>query len=266
MININTQKTLWYTLILILVIILIKITPFYNIPFSKVLDEKTNIAIFSKKELSLSEWLIIINWQNKKNIKIINGLKYLPLNLEKWQKISFAAKEIYKDVHFFIKFTGNIIKIYPQSAIYINNTWKNINIVIIWWIIQYLNTDPNNQITFEWNIKPFKLNLNDSILKNILEDEKNKQKNNIIKSYWWNILLNKTFDFIVYNLLISLNKIFPKYFSDNLENYYKFKNYILNSDLNSWFNLDFKWNEKTNINKDILKQFNKWLWKIVNNF
>lgn len=268
MINIKIHKILWYILIIILIIILVKIIPFYNNSFDQTLKEETKIIISSKRDLSISDWLIIIDWQNKKNIKITNGLNYFPLNLERGQKISFAAKEIYQDIHFFIQYSGNILKIYPQSAIYINNTWITTNIIIIWWIVQYLNTNSSNRIIFEWNNKPFKLNTNDYILQNILQDQKNKQKENIIRAYWWNIILNKTFDYIIYNILTILTKISPKNYNDNLKNYNDFKNYIsnLNGNLNLSNNLDFKKNEKNNINKDMSKQFNKWLSKILNSF
>ncbi len=266
MIIIKSQKTIWILIIFVIIIILIKIIPFYNYPFDKTIQNQAQIIIYSTKSLNKSDWLITIDWQTKQIIKINNWLIYIPLVLEFWQKISFAAKEKYVDVHFFIQLTGNIIKIYPQSAIYINDNWTNINIIN--WNIEYLNLDKNNEIIFQWQIKPFELDIKNNILNNILQYQKNIQKNDIIRLYWWNIILNKTFDYIIRNLITLFSKINPKNFKDNMENYEKFRTYINNIDKTNilWNNLNFKQNEKSNINKDVSNLFYKWLSKITNSF
>lgn len=243
--------------------VLIQITPFYNYSFDKIIQTKPQIIIYSQKSLMKSEWLITIQWNNQQTIKINNWLSYLPFTNQDWLKISFMAKEVYNNIYIFIQTTWNVIKIYPQSAIYIN---KDANIInIINWNIWYLNINPNNKIIFQWKNNPFNLDINDEILNNIFENQKNTNRKNIIKLYWWNIILNKTFDYIIYKLLIIFTKISPENYNDNLENYNKFNNYI-KQDQTTQNQLNFKNNEKQNINKDIFKQFNKWLSKIINNF
>jgi hypothetical protein len=268
MININLQKFTWVIIIFTILVILISIFPLYNYPFEKTINNNNQIIIYSEKSLNKSDWFITIDWQTKQDIIIKNWLNYLSFNIWYWQKISFYSKEVYNNIYLFVQLTGNIIKIYPQSAIYIDNIWNKQNITIINWKLSFLNLDNNNQIVFSWENKPIILDINDEILNKILQDQKNNQKARIINIYWWNIILNRTFDYIIHNLILLLSKISPNNFEDNLQNYNKFKNYISNQDQNSiiWNNIYYKKDEKTNINKDIFKQFNKWLSKIINTF
>jgi hypothetical protein len=263
MIKVNLQKFIGSIIIIIIIVILIKITPFYNYSFDNIIQTKQQIIIYSQKSLNKSEWLILIEWKTKQSININNWLLYLPLNNQDWQKISFMAKEIYNNMYIFIQLTWNIIKIYPQSAIYINKELNTINIIN--WKIWYLNLDKQNEILFKWKVIPLKLDPQDDILNNISKDQKNNNRKNIIGLYWWNIILNKTFDYIIYKLLILFSKISPLNYKDNLQNYYDFNNYI-NKDKSIQNQLIFKKNEKNYINRDIFKQFNKWLSKIINSF
>lgn len=263
MIQISLQKFIWSIIITIIIVILIQITPFYNNSFDEITQIKPQIIIYSQKYLNKSDWLIVIEWQTKQNIKINYWLSYLPFINTQWQKISFMTKEIHNNIYIIIQLTWNIIKIYPQSAIYINKDSKSINIIN--WTIWYLNLNQNNKIIFQWKVKPFNLDPNDEILNNIFENQKIINQKNIIKLYWWNIILNKTFDYIIYKLLIIFTRINPKNYKDNLENYNKFNQYI---NQNTWINnqLNFEEKEKQNINKDIFNQFDKWLSKITNSF
>lgn len=267
MIKINLQKFIWSIIIFVLIVILIQITPFYNRPINKTLETKAQIIIYSTKSLTKSEWFISIESKTKENIKIENWLKYLPFNIKSWQKIIFATKETYYDSYIFIQITWNIIKIYPQSAIYITNPEDKIKITIINWTVQYLNLNQSNPINFEWPIKPINLDNNDTILNKIKQDQNNRQKEYIINLYWWSILSNRTFDYIIHNLIIILSKISPNNFKDNLNNYNDFKQYINKTDQPiTWNQLNFRKNEKTEINQDIIKQIKKWWSKIINSF
>ena len=268
MINIKTQQFIWWLIILIIIIILIKITPFYNYPFDKITQDKQQIISYSPVDLNKNQWFLSFEWKSNQNIQIQKWINYFPIVLENSQKISFPAKNIFKDTYIFIQLTGNIIKISPQSAIYIQNSNNNIEIKIINWTIQYLNLNKNNKITFQWQIVASKLDINDEILNSITKDQKIKEKTNIIELYWWNIILNNTFDYIIHNLIILFSKINPKQYNDNLQNYNNFKNYInnINQTKPFWINLNFKKNEKTNINNDIFKQVKKWRLKTVNSF
>lgn len=266
MININIYKFSWSLIITILLIILIIKTPFYNYPFQDIKKEISQIITYSDKWLNTSDWLIIINWPNNQNIKIDVWLNYIPFNIDNWQKISFATKQIYSNTFLFLQFTGNIIKIYPQSAILIQKTSNNINIIIINWIVQHVNTDPNYNISFSWDIQPLLLSLQNNLLSSILNQQNIKQKNDIIKIYWWNIILNSTFDNIIKNLIKLFYKINPNKYKDNLDNYNKFNTYIKNIDSNFRNDYTLPKQQKQNISQDILKQFNKWLSKIFNSF
>ena len=263
MIKVNLQKFIWSIIILIIITILLWITPFYNQSFDKIIETKQQIIIYSQIYLTKNQWLINIQWPTNQNIKIDKWISFLPFINQDWIKISFMAKEIYKDMNIFIQTTWNIIKIYPQSSIYINQDSNIINIIN--WQIWYLNLDQNNKIIFQWNIQPFNLDINDQILNDVFQNQRSLNKKNIIKQYWWNIILNKTFNYIIHKLLLLFTKISPKNYSDNLENYNKFNNYI-NLENKTDNQLIFKNNEKNNINKDIFKQFNKWLSKIINSF
>jgi len=265
MINIKPQTFIWYLIIFIIIVIIIKLIPFYNYDFDKIYENNEEIIIYSTKSINKSEWIITINWNQ---IQINAGFHYLPLDTKTWQLITFASKNKNYNTYIFIQFKNNIVKIQAQSAIFINQHNKNIEITIINWSVEYLNTNQNNKILFIWKNKPLNLDQNDIYLKNTIKDKLEKQKKYIINLYWWYIILNRSFDYIIHNLILLFNRISPDFYKDNLQNYNNFKYYIntIDKNITLWNSLNFNKNEKNNINKDLLKQFDKWLSKTLNFF
>ena len=195
------------------------------------------------KELAVLE-------KDKKKYKLLNWISNYDLKISwSWSEIIFKSDKQYQNSFWYILFKNkDILQIYPQSAIKIN---KDLEIEIITWIIKYF---PQNITSFtftSWGNIP-SIMVDQEHIDIIYNRYNNKLKDYILEKIWGDSHKNKTILYISKNTLEMLNKIFPKQFEKNIENFKTFDEY-----------LDYNLDEKDYVDTIDQKKIQQWIIKDI---
>lgn len=258
LVSTNLKNRIWNSII-ILCILWISITMFsVLIPLYEEWPDfvwfennfKTQFIVYSKASLNTKTAVLE---KDKREYKLLNWISNYDLKIWwSWSEIIFKSDKHYQNSFWYILFKNKeIIQIYPQSAIQIN---KDFEIQIITWIIKYFPQEIKS-FSFTWNMVP-SIMVDQENIDIILNRYNNELKKHILNKVWWDINKNKTILYISKKTLEILNKIFPKIFGKNLENFKMFDNYLnYNFDQkNSLENFDQK-----KIQQWIIKDIKDWL-------
>jgi len=181
---------------------------------------KNQFIVYSKASLNTKTAVLE---KDKREYKLLNWISNYDLKIWlSWSEIIFKSDKQYQNSFWYILFKDKeIVQIYPQSAIQIN---KDFEIEIITWIIKYFPQEIQN-FSFTWNIVPSVMADQENI-DIVLNRYDNELKKHILNKAWWDNHKNKTILSISKKTLETLNKIFPKKFEKNLENFKMFDNYL----------------------------------------
>ncbi len=211
---------------------------------------KTQFIVYSRASLNTKTAVIE---KDKREYKLSNGIYNYEFKIPgSWSEIIFKSDKQYQNSFGYILFSNkDILQIYPQSAIKIN---KDFEIEIITWIIKYFPQETKN-FSFTWNLVP-SIMVDQQNIDILLGRYDNELKKHILEKSWWNIHKNKTILSISKKTLEILNKIFPKKFEKNLENFEMFDKYLE-------YNLDqtksLETFDQKNIQKWMIKDIKDWL-------
>ncbi len=212
----------------------------------------TQLIVYSKANINKSKAIIKLD---NKEFNLSNWISSHELKIAKsWSQLLFIADKKYLNTFWYLLFPNkDIIQIYPQSAININKINNTYQIEIITWAIKHnINTGITTQYNFTGKNISFGI-INQENTQEIIEFYENQLKEYIVNQIWWTISKNKIITNISKVLLEALSKILPWQYSDNLENFNNFQNYI---DPNWTTQKIIKFNTD-NINKWILKEISE---------
>ena len=181
------------------------------------------LIIFSKANINKSKATILLD---KEEFGISNWLSAHDLKINKsWSQLQFKANKKYLNSFAYILFPNQtIIQIYPQSAL---NIYKNLKIEIITGTIKYYSiagSGETKNIFSGENIPFWSINTQDT--KIIIDFYQDDLKKYIINQIWWEITKNEIIVNMSNFLLTTLSNILPTQFSDNLENFKKYQQYM----------------------------------------
>ncbi len=207
---------------------------------------ETQLITYSK--IGLHTNVAILEKDNKK-YNLIKWIKNYDLAIwPSWSNITFKANNLYLNAFWYILFKNKeILQIYPQTAIKIN---PNFEIEIITGMVKYY---PQEIKSFSFTGKNIALLIVDQENIDIILGRYDDQ----LKNYIWEqngkeIHQNKTILLISKNTLEFLNKIFPRQFKQNLENFDLFDKY-----------LEYNLEEKEDLKTFDQENIKKWIWQSV---
>lgn len=239
---ITTVSVLW-----ILITIFFTIIPLYEeAPDIEWFEKLFSTQLMTYSKIDINQSVTVLEKDNKPYI-FKNWLFSYDLKINNsWSQIIFKSDKLYQNTFAYILLPNQeIIQIYPQSAININN---NMEIEIITGIIKYYPQNIKN-ISFTWKFLP-SIIVDEQNINTVLNRYEQGLKKHIFNQIWWKTNQNKNITKISKILLEFLSKIIPNQFKNNLENFENFEKYLYKDTENNNYKNDF---DNTKIQKDIIK-------------
>ncbi|MCF7834769.1 hypothetical protein K9M48_01800 [Candidatus Gracilibacteria bacterium] len=250
-------------ILILLIILFFQIPSFKNTINLELFYQSQINEIISISDVSLDKTQGSILLNNSKLININKGIYYYPINLENNITISFPIQEKYIYTFIYIKlYNGNIIEIKPHSVVQIRKIKDKFEFNLLNGQLEFYKDD-NLNFTGKNNIK--QLNPKNKNIQLILDKINNQIKTYILDQYGGNIIINNTLNKLISLKLKFLYFIYPSKYIINITNYQTFISNINNFGININNIIQFKENEKKEIQKSILNELKKGL-NQTNNF
>jgi len=250
----NLKNRIW-TIIIVISVLWIFLTIFFTLiplfwewPDIKGFEENFETQLITYSKIGLNSKTAVLE-KDTREYNLINWIKNYKFNIWlSWSEIIFKANNLYPNTFWYILFKNKeILQIYSQTAIRISPDFE---IEIITGIVKYY---PQKIEKFSFTGNNIASLIVDQENIDIVLDRYNDQlKKYILEQNGKDIHQNKTILLLSKNILEILNKIFPKQFKQNLENFELFNKY-----------LNYNLEEKEDLKIFDQENIKKWIWQSI---